>query len=156
MIDSLSMLEDSIGILRQELAMSVERHGLKFQEWTERLSRFRSSGRTVAAFCQSEGVSEASFYLWKRKLTRPTERTGQRPPDVASSGRSGNRSSAPAFQAVELVSRSPLATPSSTTVRLPRGIEIEFGSDLGVIEAIVKQLLAEPMVADRGEGGGSC
>ena len=136
--------------------MSVVRRGVKFQEWTERLSRFRSSGRTVAAFCQSEGVSEASFYLWKRKLTRTTERTGQCPPDVASSGRSGKRSSAPAFEAVELVSRSPLATPSATTVRLPRGIEIEFGSDLRVIEAIVKQLLAEPVAADRGEGGGSC
>jgi hypothetical protein len=136
--------------------MSVERRGVKFQEWTERLSRFRSSGRTVAAFCQSEGISEASFYLWKRKLTRPTERTGQRPPDVASSGRTGKKSSAPAFQAVELVSRSPLATPSATTVRLPRGIEIEFGSDLRVIEDVVKQLLAESVAADRGEGGGSC
>jgi hypothetical protein len=157
MIDSLFTLEDSIGILKQELAMSVERRGVKFQEWTERLSRFRSSGRTVAAFCQSEGVSEASFYLWKRKLTRPTERPGQRPSEVASSGRSGKKSSAPAFQAVELVSRSPLATPSATTVRLPRGIEIEFGSDLRVIEAVVKQLLAaEPIAADRGEGGGSC
>jgi hypothetical protein len=156
MIDSKFMLEDSIGVLKQELEMPVERRGVKLQEWTERLSRFRSSGRTVAAFCQNEGVSEASFYLWKRKLTRPTERKGQRPPDVASSGRTGKKSSAPAFQAVELVSRSPLATPSATTVRLPRGIEIEFGSDLGVIEAIVKQLLAEPMAADRGEGGGSC
>jgi hypothetical protein len=159
MIDILSTLEDSIGILQQELAISVERHEAKFQEWTERLSRFGCGGRTVAAFCQNEGVSEASFYLWKRKLTRPTERTGQRPasPDVASSGRSGKRSSAPAFQAVELVSRLPLATPSATTtVRLPRGIEIEFGSDLRVIEAVVKQLLAEPMAADCGEGGGSC
>ena len=54
--------------------MSVVRNGEKVQQWTDRLSRFRRGGETVAAFCRSEGVSEASFYLWKRKLT-PTFRS---------------------------------------------------------------------------------
>jgi transposase len=36
--------------------------------WTERLARFATAGQTIAAFCAAEGVSEPSFYAWKRKL----------------------------------------------------------------------------------------
>jgi hypothetical protein len=38
--------------------------------WQKRLKRFQASNLTVAAFCQSEDVSQASFYHWKRKLVR--------------------------------------------------------------------------------------
>jgi hypothetical protein len=36
--------------------------------WQQRLQRFTHSGLTVAAFCDREGVSVASFYAWKRRL----------------------------------------------------------------------------------------
>jgi transposase len=36
--------------------------------WQQRLDRFRRSGLTVAAFCDREGVSAASFYAWRRRL----------------------------------------------------------------------------------------
>jgi len=36
--------------------------------WHERLVRFESSGLTVAAFCRAEGVSQAGFYQWRKKL----------------------------------------------------------------------------------------
>lgn len=36
--------------------------------WRERLKRYRRCGLTVAAFCEREGVSTASFYAWKRRL----------------------------------------------------------------------------------------
>jgi putative transposase len=38
------------------------------QRWIERLDRFAASGQTTAEFCASEGISVASFYLWKRRL----------------------------------------------------------------------------------------
>ena len=38
------------------------------QQWAERVDRFRRSGLTVTRFCDAEGVSEASFYVWKRTL----------------------------------------------------------------------------------------
>jgi transposase len=38
------------------------------RRWADRLARFRSSGQTVARFCAAEGISEATFYLWKRAL----------------------------------------------------------------------------------------
>ena len=38
------------------------------QRWADRLDRFRRSGQTVAQFCAAEGVSEPSYYVWKRTL----------------------------------------------------------------------------------------
>ncbi len=40
----------------------------KRAEWVERLRRFESSGATISAFCEAEGVSAASFYQWRAKL----------------------------------------------------------------------------------------
>jgi len=37
--------------------------------WRERLRRQTSSGLSIAAFCAREGVSSASFYAWRRRLT---------------------------------------------------------------------------------------
>ncbi|MCM2374583.1 IS66 family insertion sequence element accessory protein TnpA [Aporhodopirellula aestuarii] len=36
--------------------------------WTQRLQRFEQAQMTVAQFCAAEGVSQPSFYNWKRKL----------------------------------------------------------------------------------------
>jgi hypothetical protein len=36
--------------------------------WAERLDRFRRANQTVAQFCADEGISEPSFYVWKRTL----------------------------------------------------------------------------------------
>ncbi len=36
------------------------------RRWAERLERFRRSGQTIAQFCAAEGISEPSFYVWKR------------------------------------------------------------------------------------------
>ena len=51
----------------------------KRHEWAARLRRFQQNPSSVEAFCRSEGVSSASFYLWKRRLaiepTTPTTPT---------------------------------------------------------------------------------
>ena len=38
--------------------------------WRMVLARWRRSGLSVRAFCQAEGVSQPSFYGWRRKLER--------------------------------------------------------------------------------------
>ena len=40
----------------------------KRQEWITRFRRFQENPLSVEAFCRQEGVSSASFYLWKRRL----------------------------------------------------------------------------------------
>jgi len=128
--------------------MSCGSKPAKVQQWTDRLERYQKSGQTVAGFCQKEGISTPSFYYWKKKAAsesnpgkarliagsarqhvRPTQRQGESTP------------SGPGFQSVEL-----LPAPSSvTTIRLPNGIEIKLGSDLRVIDLLVKQLLDRSM-----------
>ena len=39
--------------------------------WWQRFRRFELSGLSVVAFCAKEGVSEPSFYAWRRRL-RPS------------------------------------------------------------------------------------
>ena len=36
--------------------------------WRQRLRRQSSSGLSISAFCEREGVSSASFQAWKRRL----------------------------------------------------------------------------------------
>jgi hypothetical protein len=46
----------------------------RFALWRERLLRYAASSQTVAAFCRSESISIASFYLWrKRSLASPDD-----------------------------------------------------------------------------------
>lgn len=39
------------------------------QTWRDRVTRFQTSGLSVRAFCRSEGLSEPSFYSWRRTIT---------------------------------------------------------------------------------------
>jgi hypothetical protein len=48
----------------------------KRQEWIARLKRFQERPTSVHAFCRTEGISTASFYLWRRRLAdEPREPT---------------------------------------------------------------------------------
>lgn len=46
----------------------IKRRRLGADAWRAILERFSRSDLTVQAFCQQEGVSVASFYLWRSKL----------------------------------------------------------------------------------------
>ena len=92
----------------------------KAEEWTSRLDRFAESSQTVAALCRSEGVSVPSFYHWKKKL-------------LPSRGQ---------FQSVHVASPPVASIKEETVIQLAGGIHIQLGSNLPVVELVVKQLLA--------------
>lgn len=48
--------------------------------WRRRLERQSSSGLSIAVFCSREGVSEASFQYWKRRLLAQPRSTPEQPP----------------------------------------------------------------------------
>lgn len=48
--------------------------------WRLRLSRQATSGLSITAFCQREGVSTPSFHAWKRRLAPPQATTPHHPP----------------------------------------------------------------------------
>ncbi len=60
--------------------------------WRRRIARQRRGSLSVAAFCEQEHVSTASFYAWKRKLDgRGSSQTAAvtRPPSARSTSAAG-------------------------------------------------------------------
>jgi hypothetical protein len=99
----------------------------KRREWTERMERFRRSGKTVAAFCASESISTVSFYRWRGKLDDDAQASAQ-----ATSSR---------LKPVQLALSVPAAP--AMTVRLAEGIEIEVARDAQVMSEVLQQILAQ-------------
>ena len=120
----------------------------KQREWSGRFQRFEKSSQTVAEFCRAEGVSQPSFYQWKRRLTGGGPRGRQGAPK-------GRGRSAPAANS-SVGFRSVVVTPPadgvSVKIQLPGGAAIEMKDDLVVIEHVVKQLLDH----QAGTGGKGC
>jgi hypothetical protein len=42
----------------------------KEQQWRRRIQHWRRSGLSVRVFCARHGLTQASFYLWRRELQR--------------------------------------------------------------------------------------
>jgi hypothetical protein len=49
--------------------MARTTRGTAAERWLERLRRWRASGQSVRRFCWCEGVSEPSFYQWRKRLS---------------------------------------------------------------------------------------
>jgi len=104
----------------------------KVQEWTDRFHRFNVSEQTVVDFCRAEGVSTPSFYHWRKNLAgRSKARTPRRRKSV---------NKANGFRELRVV---PQSGGNAVTIRLPRGIILELGRDLAVIENVVTRLLTD-------------
>ena len=80
--------------------------------WRDRLARFRKSNLTVAEFCQQEGVSDPSFYQWRKRFGQGDVRSKQL-----------RRFSAPKAAQPPFV---PVAVPSSALaeIEFPNGVRI--------------------------------
>ena len=52
--------------------IDVARH----DSWRRRLERFSNWSGTVAEFCRREGVTQGTFYLWRKRLPREGASSG--------------------------------------------------------------------------------
>ncbi len=102
---------------------------VKQRFWQERIARWRGSGLSVRQFCQREGLSEPSFYAWRRVLSQRGKSEGARP-----SGTS-HRSD---FVPVHVLERSPRKA-SMIEIVLPRGRRVRVGP--GFDRAALEQVL---------------
>ncbi len=83
------------------------------RRWRERMARQAEGGLSVAEFCDAEGVTTASFYRWRRRL----------------SGRKGSPSAAAKFVAVQMAPATPgvqIELPSGAVVSLPAEASAEL------------------------------
>ena len=51
-----------------EKSLQVLNHQKKIAVWSERIATCRSSGISVRAWCEGNGISTASYYKWQKKL----------------------------------------------------------------------------------------
>ena len=125
------------------------------EEWRTRIEGQRQSGLTVAKFCHREGVSQATFYLWRRKLQarRPprAKKAPARQTEIARTNRAGNSpTTPPSLPFVQLPLSSPPSCPwievvlaEGTVVRLPQ-------QNLAALQTVLQTLGAAPASATGG------
>jgi hypothetical protein len=106
--------------------------------WRGRIAGQRRSGLSIAAFCDREGFSTASFYQWRRRLgrvrrrARPVNRERQSP--VPSDRRAG-----PLFV--------PIALPRAEAVCSGVRIELPGGAIVAIPDDASADLLTRAMSA---------
>jgi hypothetical protein len=110
----------------------------KVRQWQQRMARFQNSNRSVARFCQGEGVSVASFYQWREKLQQLAPSRERSPKAVCG------------FRPVRLVAGS-----ASLAVRLPGGTQLEVPTTDPQVVQLALQTLAQ-VDAQRVAGGETC
>ena len=91
--------------------------------WRERLGRFRDGDLKVAEFCRREGISQPSFYQWRKRLG-VASRKGRRKRQV-------DCARDPEFVPLELPTSLlaggvQIELPGGTVVRLPENVSAEI------------------------------
>jgi len=123
--------------------------------WRRRVGRFKRAGVTVERFCEREGVSQSSFYRWRKLLSAgPRGRRGGERRKSKIGGREGRKQTIGgsggrplAFQAVRLTS-----SEAAVAIQLPGGVRVEVPTaNLDVVRAVLGELLRQGAMRDRGE-----
>lgn len=101
------------------------------QTWRRHLQRQKDSGYPVRRYCHIHGLSEATFYFWRKTLAR-------RDADNAAL----NAPQAPAFLPVSLSTTPPPHPPSAIDIRLTGGqrLRVRPGCDPQLLAHVLDAL----------------
>jgi|SRR5690242_10237444 len=111
------------------------RDATKERDWRRMLREWRRSGLSVRDFCDFRGLSEPSFYSWRREIAkRDDEAAEARSGNGANSerkrpGKAATTASMPAFLPVRVVADEPaphVRDEQLLEVRLPTGVELRI------------------------------
>ena len=102
--------------------IDVARH----EVWRRRLERFSGWSGTVAEFCRREGVTQGTFYLWRKRLPRE----GALPRAVGSDRlREAVRARDDAQQGAPFVELSLRGTAAIVEIELPNGAVVRVPAE---------------------------
>ena len=114
--------------------MSIEQDSrqpsVKEQYWRDVILRWQRSGQTVRAFCREHGLTEPSFYSWRRIITL---RDQEQPADLSQTAdtftQPAARDNEPTFVPVRVMPPVPVTAPSHPVAHSPSlGLEFTVGS----------------------------
>ncbi|MFS2004585.1 IS66 family insertion sequence element accessory protein TnpA [Duganella sp. CT11-25] len=108
----------------------------KEASWRNQLARHAASGKSIAAFCRDEAISQANFHVWCTKLANATNGGAAVPPTPASTFIDlGAVSSA-------IVRRAPEPSPAPGPIHAPPatpGLDIRIDLGGGVVLTIARR-----------------
>lgn len=121
------------------------RDAAKERYWRRLLGQWRRSGRTGRDFCAERGLSEPSFYAWRREIARRDQAraaaaatagagTATRPPDDAG---------APAFRQLTIAGGVTRPPAIDVVVGAPRRLRVRAGFDADLLRQLLA-VLEEP------------
>jgi hypothetical protein len=120
--------------------MARRTSGERERFWRDLIGRQPASGLAIAPFCKREGVSQCSFFSWKRRLGSEALDVGNgktasepRAKPVERSSRQRTRPRNKSFVPVRLVER-PLSDPppvGSIEVQWPNGLVLRMPAECG-------------------------
>ena len=108
----------------------------KERRWRQLMRDWRMSGLSIRQFCSQHGVSQPSFYVWRRELAKRDQEAAERRRHAAS-----RRSRpAPAFLPVQVVASAPdqsersgcleVQLPTNVLLRIPSGFDRQTLTDV--------------------------
>ena len=128
------------------MARPINRH--KEQFWRQLFARWRASGLSIAAFCEDAGLSQQSFYRWRRLLRKRTSRLDrQRRPQAvdAATERAATAIAQPLPLFVPLAVESiAAAAVLEVVVRGGRVIRVPAGFDATMLAQVLAVLEGQP------------
>ena len=119
-----------------------QRQGSRGRFWRQVLKRFAGGGQSIRGFCESHGLSQPSFYSWRRRLAD------------ADAAWASPRTSRPAFVPVHVAAQS--GGSMEIVLRGDRRIRLCGPVDPAALAQVVAALESLPRRSPCGEGGGRC
>jgi len=120
-----------------------ERDRGKERFWREMVQRWRQSGVTIRDFCDAHGLSEPSFYGWRREIAKRDGQTGER--STRTSARSARRhaSGLPAFVPLRVTPTEP-ASALEVVVGAGHVVRVAPGFDAATLRSLLAVLAEAP------------
>jgi hypothetical protein len=106
--------------------MATKTNGAAEARWREILERQAGSGRSVRGFCAAEGISEPSFYAWRKRLRMPKEK-------IAGADRKGERRKKVSDNGQMFIPLQLLGAASTLEIVHPLGYRIQVTGDVNPV-----------------------
>jgi transposase len=116
-----------------------QRDRAKERHWRGHLAAWRRSGQSVRAYCAAQGLSEPSFYAWRRVLLQRDGRSGIKVAPGATSPSAALAGRSP-FVPVRLVEEATSAASVEVVLRGGRVVRVAAGFTAQTLREVVAAL----------------